>query len=315
MSKHTKRIRMSPGDRVFVVLNGFLLFLFFVATLYPILFVLSASFSDPTAVSTGKMILFPIDPTFQGYEFILQYKEIWTGYANTLFYTIVGTMWNLFLTLPCAYALSRRDMGSRGVIMAIFMVTMYFSGGLIPGYLNMRDLGLLDSRIGLVLNTSISVYNLIVARTFFANSIPWELHEAARIDGASDVRTFFSIVLPLSKAIMAVMVLYYGVAHWNEYFIALLYLPQAKALWPLQMVLREILIRSQFAAEAISDGVMDAEQMLELLRQQDTANRPDANHLPVPAKVFRQRRDDWFREGIKIPAFELWSTPPDCDII
>ena len=102
MSKHTKRIRMSPGDRVFVVLNGFLLFLFFVATLYPILFVLSASFSDPTAVSTGKMILFPIDPTFQGYEFILQYKEIWTGYANTLFYTIVGTMWTLFLTLPCA---------------------------------------------------------------------------------------------------------------------------------------------------------------------------------------------------------------------
>ena len=273
MSKHTKRIRMSPGDRVFVAINGFLLFLFFVATLYPILFVLSASFSDPTAVSTGKMILFPISPTFQGYEFILQYKEIWTGYANTLFYTIVGTMWNLFLTLPCAYALSRRDMGSRGVIMAIFMVTMYFSGGLIPGYLNMRDLGLLDSRIGLVLNTSISVYNLIVARTFFANSILWELHEASFLDGCTDFRIFLKIVLPLSSPIIAVLTLYYGVGHWNAYFSAMMYLTD-RAKFPLQLFLKEILVQGNFASTALVGGGADftQEELEILLKQADTAN-------------------------------------------
>ena len=303
MSKHTKRIRMSPGDRVFVAINGFLLFLFFVATLYPILFVLSASFSDPTAVSTGKMILFPISPTFQGYEFILQYKEIWTGYANTLFYTIVGTMWNLFLTLPCAYALSRRDMGSRGVIMAIFMVTMYFSGGLIPGYLNMRDLGLLDSRIGLVLNTSISVYNLIVARTFFANSIPWELHEASFLDGCTDFRIFLKIVLPLSSPIIAVLTLYYGVGHWNAYFNALIYL-QDRTKYPLQVFLREILVQGRFAEALIQSGeALSAEQMAELAKQSKTADMIKYGIIvvsTVPMMIIYPWMQKFFAKGVMI---------------
>ncbi len=303
MSKHTKRIRMSPGDRVFVVLNGFLLFLFFVATLYPILFVLSASFSDPTAVSTGKMILFPIDPTFQGYEFILQYKEIWTGYANTLFYTIVGTMWNLFLTLPCAYALSRRDMGSRGVIMAIFMVTMYFSGGLIPGYLNMRDLGLLDSRIGLVLNTSISVYNLIVARTFFANSIPWELHEASFLDGCTDFRIFLKIVLPLSSPIIAVLTLYYGVGHWNSYFNALIYI-QDRAKYPLQVFLREILVQGKFAEQLLQSGIsLSQEDIAELYKQSKTADMIKYGVIVIstlPMMIIYPWMQKFFAKGVMI---------------
>ncbi len=303
MSKHTKRIRMSPGDRVFVVLNGFLLFLFFVATLYPILFVLSASFSDPTAVSTGKMILFPISPTFQGYEFILQYKEIWTGYANTLFYTIVGTMWNLFLTLPCAYALSRRDMGSRGVIMAIFMVTMYFSGGLIPGYLNMRDLGLLDSRIGLVLNTSISVYNLIVARTFFANSIPWELHEASFLDGCTDFRIFLKIVLPLSSPIIAVLTLYYGVGHWNSYFNALIYI-QDRAKYPLQVFLREILVQGKFAEQLLQTGIsLSQEDIAELYKQSKTADMIKYGVIVIstlPMMIIYPWMQKFFAKGVMI---------------
>lgn len=303
MSKHTKRIRMSPGDRVFVVLNGFLLFLFFVATLYPILFVLSASFSDPTAVSTGKMILFPISPTFQGYEFILQYKEIWTGYANTLFYTIVGTMWNLFLTLPCAYALSRRDMGSRGVIMAIFMVTMYFSGGLIPGYLNMRDLGLLDSRIGLVLNTSISVYNLIVARTFFANSIPWELHEASFLDGCTDFRIFLKIVLPLSSPIIAVLTLYYGVGHWNSYFNALIYI-QDRAKYPLQVFLREILVQGKFAEQLLQSGIsLSQEDIAELYKQSKTADMIKYGVIVIstlPMMIIYPWMQKFFAKGVMI---------------
>ena len=267
-----QHIRLSVGDRVFVTINTILIILFVIVELYPMIFVLSASFSEPTMVGSGQMLLWPVKPTLQGYQFILQYKTIWGGYANTLFYTIVGTSFNLFVTIPCAYALSRKDFPDKGIFMLLFMFTMYFSGGTIPMYLNYKSLGLLNTRWVIIICGALSVYNMIVARTFFANTIPWELHEAARIDGASDFRTFFSIVLPLSKAIMAVMVLYYGVAHWNQYFIALMYLPKAQELWPLQMVLRDILIKGQFAAKSMGDGVMDPQEMLELLRQADTAN-------------------------------------------
>ena len=304
MEKLEKRhIKLSKGDRVFVTINGILLALFFIVELYPMIYVLSASFSDPQAVGGGEMLLWPVRPSLEGYQYILQYKTIWTGYLNTIFYTVLGTVVNLIVTIPCAYALSRRDFPDKGVFMLLFMFTMYFSGGTIPAYLNYKSLGLLNTRWVMLICGALSVYNMIVARTFFANSIPWELHEAARIDGASDVRTFFSIVLPLSKAIMAVMVLYYGVAHWNEYFIALLYLPQAKALWPLQMVLREILIRSQFAAEAISDGVMDAEQMLELLRQQDVANMMKYCVIvaaTVPMLIIYPFLQKYFAKGVMI---------------
>lgn len=303
MKKQAHHIRMSAGDRVFVTINGILLFLFFVATLYPLIFVVSASFSDPTAVATGKMILFPINPTVQGYEFILQYKEIWTGYLNTLFYTVVGTMYNLFLTLPCAYALSRRDMGSRGAIMIVFMITMYFSGGLIPGYLNMQDLGLLDKRIGLVLNSSISVYNLIVARTFFANSIPWELHEASFLDGCSDFRIFLKIVLPLSAPIIAVLTLYYAVGHWNSYFSAMIYLKD-RAKYPLQVFLREILVLGQFAEHLMSSGAtLSEEEIAELIKQSKTADMIKYGVIVVstlPMMIVYPWMQKFFAKGVMI---------------
>lgn len=303
MKKQAHHIRMSAGDRVFVTINGILLFLFFVATLYPLIFVLSASFSDPTAVATGKMFLFPINPTVQGYEFILQYKEIWTGYLNTLFYTVVGTMYNLFLTLPCAYALSRRDMGSRGAIMIVFMITMYFSGGLIPGYLNMQALGLLDKRIGLVLSSSISVYNLIVARTFFANSIPWELHEASFLDGCSDFRIFLKIVLPLSTPIIAVLTLYYAVGHWNSYFNAMIYLKD-RAKYPLQVFLREILVQGRFAEVLIQSGeILSAEQMAELAKQSKTADMIKYGVIVVstlPMMIVYPWMQKFFAKGVMI---------------
>ena len=303
MKKQAHHIRMSAGDRVFVTINGILLFLFFVATLYPLIFVVSASFSDPTAVATGKMFLFPINPTVQGYEFILQYKEIWTGYLNTLFYTVVGTMYNLFLTLPCAYALSRRDMGSRGAIMIVFMITMYFSGGLIPGYLNMQALGLLDKRIGLVLSSSISVYNLIVARTFFANSIPWELHEASFLDGCSDFRIFLKIVLPLSAPIIAVLTLYYAVGHWNSYFNAMIYLKD-RAKFPLQVFLREILVQGRFAEALIQSGeILSAEQMAELAKQSKTADMIKYGVIVVstlPMMIVYPWMQKFFAKGVMI---------------
>lgn len=213
-----KKMNIGIKDRLFSIVNLLLLFLFFIIELYPILYVLSASFSDAKAVASGKMWLFPIAPTLDGYRYILQYTEIWTGYLNTLLYTVGGTLINLCLTLPAAYALSRKDFKDKTIFMVIFMITMYFSGGLIPGYLNVRSFGLLNTRSVMMIMGAVSVYNLIVARTFFANSIPWEMHEAAKIDGASDIMTFLKVVLPLSGPIIVVMALYYGVGHWNDFF-------------------------------------------------------------------------------------------------
>ena len=270
---HRNRIRHSRGDRVFAGIIYTLLGLFFVIELYPLVYVISASFSDPLAVGSGEMILLPVRPRLDGYKYILNYSEIWTGYLNTFFYTVVGTVINLVVTLPAAYALSRRDFKDKGIIMAIFMFTMYFSGGLIPGYLNIYQLGMLNTRWVMILSGALSVYNMIVARTFFANTIPWDLHEAARIDGAGNFRIFFQIVLPLSSPIIVVMTLYYGVGHWNAYFNAMMYLAKARSLWPLQLFLRDILIKGQFAANALMNNEsMSPEQMLEMTKQAETAN-------------------------------------------
>ena len=255
---------------MFVFVNGAVLILLFVLLIYPILFVISASFSAPDMVNAGKVILLPKGFTLDGYRRILQYDEIWLGYANTLFYTFVGTLLNLVFTIPCAYALSRRDLPGRGAIMVVFMFTMYFSGGLIPGYLNIKQLGLLNTRLVLLISGLVSTYNVIVSRTFFASTIPWEMHEAARVDGASDARTFVSIILPLSKPILVVMALYYGVGRWNSYFDAMIYL-RDRALYPLQLFLREILIQSQLSKAMLANAT-DAETALALANQANEAN-------------------------------------------
>ncbi len=272
-AKTRNRIRHSKGDRIFAVIIYTLLGLFVLVELYPLLYVISASFSDPKAVGSGEMLLWPIRPSLDGYKYIFSYSEIWTGYLNTIFYTVVGTIVNLAVTIPAAYALSRRDFKDKGLFMTIFMFTMYFSGGLIPGYLNIYQLKLLNTRTVMIVCGALSVYNLIVARTFFANTIPWELHEAARIDGAGNFRTFFKIVLPLSSPIMVVMTLYYGVGRWNEYFTAMMYLAKARAMWPLQLFLREILLKGQFATNAMMEGGdFSPEQMAAMTRQAETAN-------------------------------------------
>ena len=263
--------RYQWNDRIFLVSVYVILLLYFLITLYPIVYVLSASISDPNAVGSGEMILWPIRPSLQAYEYILQYKEIWIGYANTIFYTVVGTVINLAVTLPCAYMLSRHDVIGRGIIMTLFMITMYISGGLIPSYLNLNELGMLNTRWALLLPGAVSTYNLIVAKTFFGNSIPWELHEAAFLDGADDWWIFQKIILPLSSPIIVVLMLYYGVGHWNAYFNAMIYI-QDRELYPLQVFLREILTKGQFAAEAMQEGGLSVSEMKELARQTDTAN-------------------------------------------
>lgn len=272
MEKHISKVRQSRGDRAFGIVNGLLIALSFAIALYPLIYVISASISSPDAVASGRMILWPVDITWKGYQYILQYGDIWTGYANTLFYTLVGTSINLIVTLPCAYGLSRRDVPFRGLVMTLFLITMYISGGLIPGYINLSEMHMINTRWVLLLPGAVSTYNLIVARTFFANTIPWELHEAAFLDGCSNIRLFLKIVLPLSAPIVVVMTLYYGVAHWNSYFNAMIYLSD-RSKYPLQVFLREILTKGQFAADAIQSGAsFTEEEMIAMMKETETAN-------------------------------------------
>ena len=268
--KKLSKTKINNGIFNFVV-YALLIFLA-VLMLYPLVFVLSASFSDPKAVAGGEMLLLPIRPTLEGYKYLLQYEEIWAGYMNTIFYVFVGTVLNLAATLPCAYAMSRNDLKGRKYLMIFFMITMYFSGGMIPGYLNIKSLGLLNTRSVILINGLVSTFNLIVARTYFMTSIPWEIQEAAVIDGCNDFQIFNKIIFPLSKAITVVMALYYGVGRWNSYFIEMIYLKD-RGKFPLQLFLREILTKSTFAKTAMADGrSFSAEQMMALIKQADTAN-------------------------------------------
>ena len=304
--KKISSIRFSRGDCAFVAINSCILIAAFIITLYPLLFVLSASFSEPHAVSAGRLVLLPIEPSMDGYQYILQYSEIWQGYANTIFYTVAGTSLNIFFTLPCSYALSRRDMPDRGLLMTLFVITMYFSGGMIPTYINMMSLGLLNSRWAILLSGLVSTYNLIVARTYFTQSIPWELHEAAFLDGCSDFGTFLKIVLPLSAPITVVLTLYYGVGHWNSYFNAMIYL-QDRSKYPLQLFLREILMLSQFQAEAMAEGGYSIEQMNEMVKQLDTANMIKYCVIvvsTVPMMILYPFLQKFFAKGVMIGAIK-----------
>lgn len=298
------KINIGAKDRIFGIVNLLLLLLFFMIELYPILYVLSASFSEAKAVASGKMWLLPVNPSLDGYQYILQYTEIWIGYFNTLLYTVVGTLINLCLTLPAAYALSRKDFKDRTFFMVVFMVTMYFSGGLIPGYLNVRSFGLLNTRAVMMIMGAVSVYNLIVARTFFANSIPWEIHEAAKIDGASDFITFVQVILPLSGPIVVVMALYYGVGHWNDYFQGMIYLSDQRDKWPLQLFLREILNQSKWASDAMTNSnSLSATDMLYLAKQAETADKLKYCVIVVatlPMLVIYPMLQKFFAKGIMI---------------
>ena len=224
--------------------------------LYPLINVLSCSFSDPLEVGAGHVILLPKGLNILGYKRVFQDPSIMTGYANSLFYTVVGTVINLLVTVPAGYALSRSDLPGRSVIMGYFMFTMYFSGGMIPSFLLVRNLGLYDTRAVLLILGAFSTYNCIICRTFFA-SIPKELEEAASIDGCAPIRCFIQIILPISQALLGVMVLYFAVGHWNSYFNAMMY-TYRDALKPLQVILRRILVEAQMSAQ-MSENMGGAE--------------------------------------------------------
>lgn len=247
----------SLNDKIFYIIITAILTFFFIAVLYPCIFVLSASFSSGVAVQSGKVILFPVDLSIEGYRAVFNTSTVWTGFINSLFYTVVGTTINLVMALTAAYCLSRRDLPGRNGIMLLFTFTMFFSGGMIPSYMMVQSLGILNTRWALLLPGAIGVYNLIVARTFIINSIPLELLEASQMDGCSDVMYYLKVVIPLSKAIIAVLVLFYGVGHWNAYFNAMIYLHD-KSLYPLTLFLREILMASQIDPSTVQDPELQA---------------------------------------------------------
>ena len=244
----TLRDRRRIGDRFFYTVNDGLLLLALLAVIYPLIFVFSASFSSPDAVMSGRVWLLPVEPSVEGYKAVFRHSLIMTGYANTIFYTVAGTAVNVFMTIIAAYPLSRRDLQGRNLIMFLFSFTMLFTGGLIPNYIVIRSLGMLNTRWAMILPQAIGVWNLIIARTFFQHNIPPELQEAAEMDGCSDFYFLWKVVVPLSKAIIAVLVLFYGVFHWNAFFHAFIYLSD-KSKFPLQIVLREILILNEMMGE------------------------------------------------------------------
>lgn len=247
-----KKMKMGREDKVFYFLCYSIIILLTLLVLYPIIYVVSASFSSPEALAQGKVWFFPVDPSLEGYKAVLQYKDVWIGYRNTILYVVLGTSINVVITLMCAYPLARRGLWGRSFISILFSFTMIFSGGMIPNYLLVKGLGLTNTIWAMVLPGAMSVYNMIVARTFIQSNIPEELLESTKIDGCDDVRFFFKMVLPLSKAIIAVLALWYAVGHWNSYFNAFLYLYD-KELFPLQIFLRDILVSNNVSPDLLLD--------------------------------------------------------------
>ena len=251
--KANKIHERSASDVSFRIVVGIITIFSFVVVLYPLYFIVIASFSDSTLVNRGEVLFYPKGISLYGYEQIFTRPDIWRGYLNTVIYSFCGTALNLAVTLPAAYTLSRRNFPARGIIMKLFVFTMYFNGGLIPTYMLINEVGLLNNPLIMIIIGAVNVYNLIITRTFFENSIPEDLYEAATLDGCSHFRYFFTIVIPLSKAVTAVIMLYYLVGHWNDFFNALLYL-NSDAYQPLQIILRNLLLLNQAMAGSSGAG-------------------------------------------------------------
>ena len=262
-----KRTKLPLGDRFFVIANYAFLTIWLLVIIYPLIYIVSASLSDPFAVKSGRVLLYPVEPTLRAYRAVFQYPDVGIGYFNSFFYAIVGTAINLFVTVIAAYPLSRKDFYGHKAITGIFVFTMLFSGGLIPFFLVVRNLGMYNTRMALLIPGALSVWNMILARTYFRVNIPDELYEATVIDGGSDIRFIRSVVLPLSGPILAVVGLFYAVGHWNSFFGALIFLKR-KNLFPLQIFLRNILLLNQVDLDRVQDieEMMMKQDLVDLLK-------------------------------------------------
>ena len=261
MSVHSKslqsiHVKSSKGDRIFYVINCIFLGLLALIILYPLYFIIIAAISDPDAVLAGEVVLYPVKVTLSGFAKILERTDVWRGYLNTIIYTAITVVLSLVTTIPAGWALSRKNLVGKKFFMIYFIIPMFFGGGLIPFYNVMSSLHLVNTIWSIILPAILSVWNLFMTRTFFESSIPDGLVEAAKIDGAGEFRTFFSLVLPLSKAIIAVMALYYAVGQWNSYFNAMIFL-QDETLYPLQLVLKEILIASESTMGGSGETILE----------------------------------------------------------
>lgn len=291
-----KGIRQSREDRYFSFILGLVLVVVCFLMIYPLYFIVIASFTDPYIVNSGKFLVWPEKLYLAGYERIFEYAPLWKGYRNSIIYTALTVLCALVTTIPSAYVLSRKDMVGRNAIMMLFTFTMFFGGGIIPMYLLMRYLGLLNSIWAVILPTSGSAWNLIVARTFFSESIPDELLEASRLDGADDFHFFFQIVLPLSKTIIAVIALFFAVSQWNSYFNALMYLNEDSKM-PLQLVLRNLIL-----INSTTDMLGDAMGMEERARMAEQMKYGIIVIGTVPLLVVYVFLQKYFAKGVTIGA-------------
>lgn len=267
MAAKNKKVKHSGADQRLEIGLTIAMVIVGLIILYPLIIVLSTSFSSPNAVMSGKVWLFPVDLSLEGYKAVFRTNDVLIGYRNSLFYMVAGTIVNLVMTMLAAYPLSRSDMPGQSSIMMIFTFTMIFSGGMIPGYLLIKDLKMLNTVWCMLIPGAISVHNMIIARTFIKSNIPKEMLEASQIDGCSDIQYFLKMVLPLSGAVIAVITLYYAIAHWNAYFNAFMYLSD-KELYPLQIFLKNILVSNQVETEMlVEDSQVTAQQGIsELLK-------------------------------------------------
>ncbi|GAE30242.1 carbohydrate ABC transporter permease [Halalkalibacter hemicellulosilyticus] len=265
MVEAKSKIKESFVDRVFLTFVYVFLILVLITVLYPLIYIVSASLSSPDAVSSGRVWLYPVELSFKGYEVIFNNPQVVTGYLNSLFYTVFGTVISVTLTVLIAYPLSRKTFFGRSFLMIFIVFTMLFYGGLIPTYLVVQSLGMIDTRWALLIPNAIAVWQVIIARTFFQTSIPDELVEASEIDGCSDIRFLWSVVLPLAKPIIAVLVLMYAVGQWNAYFDALIYL-KSPDLHPLQLVLRNIIILNTGSAGMDASEMLERQQLADLMK-------------------------------------------------
>jgi putative aldouronate transport system permease protein len=285
-----KRQKLTGSDLIFnTVLYTVATIIFFVVA-YPMWFIIIASFSDPNAVNSGKVWFWPSQPTLEGYRELLKTSYLWRGYLNTIMYTTVGTFIGLSVNLSAAYALSRTDLVGKRFFNLYFIFTMFFSGGLVPTFLTIRGFHLDNTFLVMVLPFSVAVYHIIVARTFFRSSMPDGLWDAARIDGCGNLRYFFTIVLPLSKAVIAVIALWTAVGHWNSYFNALIYLREESRL-PLQLILRQILVMNQNLATVLfGESAMRAQRVASLIKYASivVSALPIMCLYPVVQKHFNQ---------------------------
>lgn len=246
------RIRESRGDRIFMFFLYLFLIICFILVFYPLLFVVSASFSSPSAVTNGEVWLFPVQPTLMGYQAVFKNQQILSGFANSFYYMIFGTIFSIFLTMLAAYCLSRKELYGKNIFTWLFVFTMLFSGGLIPLFLLVKNLNMYDTRWSMIIPSALSVWNLIIARSYIQTTIPDELYEAAELDGCNDFGFLAKIVMPLSKPIIAVLVLFYAIGQWNSYFNAIVFL-QSQDLFPLQIILRNILVLNNVDPTMVKD--------------------------------------------------------------